>query len=318
MNSAAFYMRQGLAKSTIKMYDSAWSKFCSFCTGFSVPVMPANISMITAFIVHCFESRKMQPSSIKACVAGIQFHLRCADPSVCSLLGNPAIRLLFNGLNKEHPAIKDKRLPLTLPLVHKLVAHLRQGCFGRYLDALLETVFLTAFYGFLRCGEFTSNSERFDPLHDLSISDVTVDAHMYSITLKHSKSDREGKGVNVIISQTKTAFCPLSSMTQYLEKRPLARQDEPLFLTDKGKSMSRSWFTTRLRLLCKRCGLPPQLYTSHSFRIGAATSAAPLVPASTLKVMGRWSSAAYERYIRPGKEEILSAQKAMSGRNEEI
>ena len=52
--------------------------------------------------------------------------------------------------------------------------------------------------------------------------------------------------------------------------------------------------------------------------IGAATSAAPLVPASTLKVMGRWSSAAYERYIRPGKEEILLAQKAMSGRNEEI
>lgn len=305
-------MRMGLAKSTIKMYDSAWSSYTSFCSSFSVHVLPLNVSMICAFIVHCFQSRKMQPSSIKAFVAGIQFHLRCADPSVCCLLGNPSVRLLLNGLKKEHPERIDKRLPFTLSLVHKLVSHLRQGCFGSYTDALLETVFLTAFYGFLRCGEFTTNSDSFNPMHDLTISDISIDAHMYSIHLKHSKTDRDRKGSSIVVSETNSTFCPLLSMTRYLQGRPHARQNEPLFMTDKGKAMSRSWFTARLRLLCKRCGLPSQLYTSHSFRIGAATSAATLVPASTLKAMGRWSSAAYERYVRPGVDEIISAQKAMS------
>ena len=38
---------------------------------------------IHAFITHCFVSRKMQPGSIKALLAGIQFHLRCMDPNAC-------------------------------------------------------------------------------------------------------------------------------------------------------------------------------------------------------------------------------------------
>ncbi|KAF0044724.1 hypothetical protein F2P81_003882 [Scophthalmus maximus] len=163
-----------------------------------------------------------------------------------------------------------------------------------------------------RCGEYTTSSDSFDPLNDLTISDITVDSDMYSIHIKHFKTDREGKGPTVVISQTNTAFCPLSSMNLYLQRQPHVRQDQLFFLTDKGKAMSRSWFTTRLCLLRQRCGLPPQLYTSHSLRIGAAISAAALVPTSTLKAMGHWSSSAYKRYIRPGVNEIISAQKTMS------
>lgn len=312
MNSASHYMRKGLAKSTLRMYESAWSHFTTFSAAFSVPVMPVNIPMICAFIVHCFQSRKMQPSSIKASVAGIQFHLRCADPSISNLLGHPSIRLLFQGLNKEQPRSQDKRLPFSLTLIHKMVTHLRQGCFGAYTDSLLEALFFTAFYGFLRCSEFTTSSDSFNPLLDPTISDITIKANMYSIHLKHSKTDKEGKGSTVTITQTNSAFCPLSSMIRYLQQRPHSNPNEPLFLTDKGRPASRSWFTTRLRLICQHCDLPPHLFTSHSFRIGAATTAAKVVPASTVKAMGRWSSSAFERYVRPENGEIVSAQKAMS------
>ncbi|KAL1268645.1 hypothetical protein QQF64_034008 [Cirrhinus molitorella] len=89
------------------MYDSAWFHFSSFCATFSTAVMPVNVSYVSAFIVHCFESRRMQPSSIKCMVAGIQFHLRCLDPSCLSLLENPSIRLLLNGLKREKPQGKD-------------------------------------------------------------------------------------------------------------------------------------------------------------------------------------------------------------------
>ena len=118
----------------------------------------------------------MQPSSIKGLVAGIQFHLRCLDPSTISLLGNPSVRLLLNGLQKE----KMIRLPFTLTLLKKLITYLRGGCFGQYTDLLLETVFLTAFYGFLRGGEFTTRTGSFDPLHDLTIADVSINPHHFS------------------------------------------------------------------------------------------------------------------------------------------
>ena len=68
MNTASYLMPLGLEKSIIKMYDSVWSYFTSSGSDFSVSVMPVNIPMICAFIVHRFKSHKMQPS-IKAFVA---------------------------------------------------------------------------------------------------------------------------------------------------------------------------------------------------------------------------------------------------------
>lgn len=311
LSAASQYMRSSLAKSTLKVYDSAWIRFNSFCAFFSIPVLPVNISIVCAYIMHCLLAQKMQPSSIKSQVSGIQFHLRCLDPSVCSLLGHPSIRLLLDGIKKEAPKGKDKRLPLTLSLVKKLVTKLRQGCFSPYVDSLLEAVFLCAFYGFLRVGEFTTRNNIFDASYDLTVSDITLDEHYFSIFLKHSKSDKESKGIPVIIARTNTDFCPFHSMSRYLGFRPHARPDEPLFITEERKAMSRSWFAARLRLACQSCGLSPELYTSHSFRIGAATTAASVTTIHTLKTLGRWSSAAYERYVRPGIKDILDAQKVM-------
>lgn len=36
-----------------------------------------------------------------------------------------------------------------------------------------------AFYGFLRCGEYTTKSLSFNPYHNLTFSDLTLKEHMY-------------------------------------------------------------------------------------------------------------------------------------------
>ena len=53
-----------------------------------------------------------------------------------------------------------------------------------------------------------------------------------------------------------------------------------------------------LRSILKGAGVPGN-YSSHSYRIGAATSAALAgVPDRVIKVLGRWFSDCYVRYIR--------------------
>ena len=312
MDAAAKYMRKGLAPSTVKMYDSAWWFFRSFCMRFACPPLPLNIPLVCAFIVHSFESRKLKVPSIKALISGIQFHLRCQDPTVPSILSNPAIQLLINGIKKEQIQGNDHRLPITISVLHTMVGKLRSGLFSRYIDTMLEAVILLAFYAFLRCGEYTAKSLAFKPQHDLCFSDLTMECSHYSILLKQSKTDKFSEGTPVVVARTNSLFCPFNSMLRYLAARPMSAPNDPLFITDAGLPMTRNWFGMKLREICQSCGLPPARYTPHSLRIGAATTAALLVPSATIKSLGRWSSAAYVRYIRFSKPEILHAQQLTS------
>ena len=177
---------------------------------------------------------------------------------------------------------------------------------------MLEAVLLMAFYGFLRCGEYSNRALAFDPSHDLCFSDLMVESSHFTLFLKHSKTDKMCKGTPVIVAKTNSAFCPFASMLKYLAIRPISAPREPLFRIDGGHPMTRAWFSEKLREMCASCGLSPGLYTPHSLRIGAATTAALHVPSASLKSLGRWSSAAYTRYIRFNKNEILLAQKLMS------
>ena len=61
----------------------------------------------------------------------------------------------------------------------------------------------------------------------------------------------------------------------------------------------RDHLTDVLWRLLQQAGYQQCLYSSHSFRIGAATTAAAAgLPAWLIKSLGRWSSDAYQTYIQ--------------------
>ena len=73
----------------------------------------------------------------------------------------------------------------------------------------------------------------------------------------------------------------------------------PLFLRENGLPLTRDVFITWLRNNIARLGLKGN-YSGHSFRIGAATTAAAAgIPDHLIKTLGRWLSNAYQIYIRP-------------------
>jgi hypothetical protein len=52
-------------------------------------------------------------------------------------------------------------------------------------------------------------------------------------------------------------------------------------------------------------------YNGHSFRIGAATSVASKIEDHLIKVLGRWNSQCYTRYIHTPLSTIKQAQLAL-------
>ncbi len=196
-------MRKGLAASTLKSYDFAWLTFASFCASVHIPLKPVLIKTICAFIAYFTDVRRLKPQYIRSLLAGIQFNVRCSDPSFPSLFSNPSIKLLLKGISKCYPPMQDNRRPITLSILHTMITVLRKGLFTPYVDTLLISVFLLAFYGFLRISEFTTSSNSFNSARDISFSDLTFHPSHYSLFLKHSKT----KGAcTIVIARTDSSF----------------------------------------------------------------------------------------------------------------
>lgn len=245
-----------------------------FCFSFQISVFPILISTVCSFLVFNFENRNLKISSIRRLLAGIQFYAKYHNPNFQSLFSEPSIRLLLKGLAKSSSKITDKRLPITLPLLRRLIISVRNGLFSSYLNILLEAVFLSAFYGFMRPGEFTSESNKFDPARGISFSDLRFGPKSFTLFLKHSKTDAQGSGVTLTLSKLDNNFCPFTAMVKFLKIRPRTPKHAPLFILPNGAPLSKACFRTHLTTVIKSCSLSPSLYTGHSFRIGAATAAA--------------------------------------------
>ena len=93
----------------------------------------------------------------------------------------------------------------------------------------------------------------------------------------------------------------MASILDYMVRR--GQSPGPFFLWVNGNGLTRDRFVTAVRAALDQAGVNSSLYAGHSFRIGAATTAAQRgIPDSLIKTLGRWQSAAYTVYIRTPHE----------------
>ena len=91
----------------------------------------------------------------------------------------------------------------------------------------------------------------------------------------------------------------MKALQRYQGMVPVDQRMGPLFAAGQFFPLSHTHVTNTLRRLLSQAGYDSQLYSSHSFRIGAATtSAAAGLPPWLIKTLGWWNSNAYMTYIR--------------------
>ena len=79
----------------------------------------------------------------------------------------------------------------------------------------------------------------------------------------------------------------------------------------------KSMFRSALQSLMGKMKLNRHHYNTHSFRIGAATSASPANISDThIQMLGRWRSNAFQRYIRPPPTEVAKVSKSIATGNQ--
>nr|QBH67499.1 hypothetical protein UE_1433 [Ustilago esculenta] len=187
------------------------------------------------------------------------------------------------------------KLPITLPLLQKLVCALPSICTSPHDRCMFRAAFCLAFACFLRAGELTGGAE--DPSAQLTVGSVSfaTDRSHATVTLPASKTDPFRRGAKLTAPAVRTSTCAVSALEVICAGRPTG---VPLFTLEGGIPFSRGVFMRTLQQCLRACDISPADYSGHSFRRGAATWAAVNgVDDNTIRGLGRWKSDCFRRYI---------------------
>ena len=304
-----------MAPSTRRSYAFAQAKFISFCqqlgklhpSGSPCPTDEWTICLFATFL-----ARTLQPSSIKVYLSGIRaLHIEQGfqDPLADCL----RLQRVVRGIKRRQDTPSAARLPITDDIMLIIWQPLDPG---RPDHVMFWAACSLGYFGFLRVSEFTvPNLSSFSPSLHLSAQDIAVDSSSapssMCIRIKASKTDPLRKGCFIHIGLGKYPLCAVHATMTYLAARGDA--PGPLFLFANGQPLTRTRLTDWLRQIMTSARISGN-FSSHSFRIGAATVAARRgIPDHLIQTMGHWSSNAYQLYIRMPADSLAVLSQQLGG-----
>ena len=245
----------------------------------------------------------------------MQISLGLPDPREQSSL--PILKRVQDGIRRvraQQGSPQQLRLPITTDILAKIQLHLLASTSPD--RQMMWAVAALAFFGFFRLGELLPESAPTGQSpNPLLWGDVAINNHscpsMVQIHLRRSKCDQFGAGVDIIVGRTGLVLCPVAAVVDYVTVR--GDRAGPFFIRSDGSAVTKPWFVSQLRSILTAIGLPQQQYAGHSFRIGAATTAAMAgIEDSTIQTLGRWHSAAFLRYIHMPRTELASLSRTLA------
>ena len=314
---AQYYYANSLAINTQSTYSAGQLRFQSFCHSIKATYMPTSEPTLILFATY-LASEGITHATIKVYLAAIRnSHVSAGLHSHFYQQLSSRLQLVLKGIKKTQAITQPvkSRLPITLNIMRDIKSLLSSQP-NSYLHIMIWAACCLAFFGFLRVSEFTVPGDNlFDESSHLSFNSISIDnrdnPRQLKLIIKQSKTDPFRRGVNIYLGVTSDTICPLRGILPYLVLR--GSHPGPLFMFEDGKSLTCHRFSMELNNILQKLNLDKHLYNTHSFRIGAATSARQAcIPDSYIKMLGRWKSDAYLHYIKTPPQELARLSKCIT------
>ena len=284
-------LTNAIDRSTRRSYGSALNSWIAFAEMHDFAIEPT-VDTLTFYIVYM--SHHISPRSVKTYLSGLVHQLEPDFPSIRQIRSSRFVSQVMRGCLKSRGIAVQRKKALLLDDLCVLAIRFHGS--RNHDDLLFIAILLTGFHGLLRLGEMTFPD-------DASIRDwrkvtkrtsLLVHPTSYEFVLPGHKADKTFEGNRVVIRSLCSALNPCPLFSQYLSSHDrLFPASSPLWLTSSGCVPSRSFFLSRFRLFFQKG------FAGASLRSGGATLLAMQgTPAPVIRAMGRWSSDAWEVYIR--------------------
>ena len=292
-----------IAPSTSYNYTTAMRSYNTFCNHYNLIASPPSQRTLILYATHI--SSYSSHSNVKLHMAAVK-HFTTRNGHTIDFAKYQQLYLLMRGIKRAEGKkfSLPKRRPITPSLLHTIHKNLFNSSRLYQDKVMLWAAIITAYFGFLRVSEYTSSHKtKFDPTSTLLFEDLYLEEDMAHINIKASKTDPFRQGVSIrLAANDSPTLCPVRALKEYVSLHPT--QSGPLFTFQNNRYLTRKDMNHLLQDTTD--GLANT--TSHSLRIGAATTAAAMgCPKWLIMSLGRWTSDCFRRYIRISKHTIINS-----------
>ena len=277
------------------------------------------------FIYWLIEQKGLKVSTANNYLAGLrQLHIMkgLPPPKLRSELVKQALRGRANmeaSQGNQELSKKTRRLPMTIAMMKLLKERIRKSDLAGETKLMLWTVSSLMFFGAFRINELVSKTEScFDPDHTLLTRDVqlneTTEGNSLSVTLKCPKENKAGEGAVVDVFEAEGPLCPVRAYTKW-RRNSGQKAHMPLFCHPDGTPLTDRKFNRYLRdLLGRQAQFAKGTISAHSFRAGIPTILGSKgYDDEEIKRVGRWSSRAFEFYVKGKRTKRAMIAKKLGG-----
>ena len=225
-------------------------------------------------------------STVQLYLTGVRHHLKLQGKN--SFKDSFIIKMVVKGVSSRY-SVPDIRLPINKGLLHDMWNILPIIVRDHYMVKMYRSMFTLAYHGLLRPGEVTYTPHAIKVKH---VYFVYQNVHLYL----HSSKAKTGPFPQRVVVAPQPGICPVSDLHTYLQVRPCI--PGALFRKENGLPVHYQELLSLMDKLAHFLDLPTDRFKPHSFCIGATTKLhlkgySPQV----IRKIGRWSSAAFQRYI---------------------
>ena len=305
------YQNAALAPSTRRVYQVGLRHYNHFCKALDIESFPVSQKGLSLFTTHL--TRSVSYKTIKLYIAAIKFYnIELGFKDKVSQMQQ--LHILLRGIKRKlgSHGLHKPRLPITLPTMKILHSYLKESHLRHQDQDMLWAAFTLAFFAFLRSSEYVSKATTsYIPESTLLCSDISQSQQFITINIKASKTDPFREGMMLYVAKSGRSVCAVKAMYRYLRYRK--KKKGPLFKFRDRTYLTRQTVTSTIRAALEYRGKEVKRYSSHSFRIGAASTAAEAgLPDSLIKSLGRWRSNCYQHYIRISTKRLKQVPKQLA------
>jgi integrase len=255
---AGEYLKASVADNTVRAYKSDWAQFTAWCESHGLDRLPAAPGTVCLYLTDMAANHK--PSTIERRLSAIsEAHKHAGYPPPTK---QPEVRKVLKGIRRTLGIAQSKKAPVRAEHLREIAPQLTDSLQGLRDRALL----LVGYSGGFRRSELTG----------LDVSDLAFSVEGLAITVRHSKTDQEGRGhVKELGYCARQVICPIRSLQEWLERagissgpvfRPIDKGErvKPTRLSDKSVSLI-------IKRLAPAFGADPAEVGGHSLRAGFVT-----------------------------------------------